>query len=189
MLLNKAGYPSTRNLSKPWRHVRRNEKTGKPKGVEVMHGHFLDQKDLDENDMPKIKAFTSVTNGTLGSPTSVGRGAPTMVLKVGTKSTPGKASQIKRKSSGGICGHMSNHEGTRAHRLAIEKGIEVWLKLGDVIAVGFDHKTKVPTQKVQVDLYNTIGLRLKDLLPEAEWKALWKRAMARQSTLRGRLLK
>lgn len=121
------GFPSKRNKDKPWRPLSR-KPDGTPKPMERIKCFHWD------HNTGEIKSYESTFNGTLGMITQIKRGAPSTVLKVGTKNTPGEGSNRKRKRffKENICHRIcanSRAEDARATRLILENKIRVRTKL------------------------------------------------------------
>lgn len=183
-LLNKAGYPSSRNLAKPFRHPRQLA-DGSPHPLDRMFGYREDKKNLDENGNPTIVKFSQITNGSLGMITMVKRGVPSIILKAGCKSTPGKSKQKAYKKPGSKVSRFGKYEHVAAHKVAVKNCIEAYLKLAESLALRFDLKTREGVTPIHQKLYATIGLRLKSLLSQDEWNALQARRDARVSSILG----
>lgn len=90
--LNKAGFPLTRNLAKPFRLPKLGP-NGEKRPPDYQQGHFL-QGD------GSIHPYVQTTTGCIGSMSTVGRGGVPFVLKVGTTNTPGKCFGRKTKNGG-----------------------------------------------------------------------------------------
>lgn len=181
-LLNKAGFTSKRNLAKPYRPISV-DKNGQPKPLETMRGHFI-------NKSGQITPYVSVTNGTRGSLSTVGRGGACIIIKAGkgkrdaetgTFSGPaGKSKARPRKSSGGLSAKIGKFEATRVERVRLENAIKRYRTL--YVRWALDQISAKAGEEMDRLEINVI----RPMLSPTEYSELLRRCEACANTIKGR---
>lgn len=131
---------------------------------------------------------TCDTSGKTGMLSKVKRGVPGMILKVGTKSTPGKSKAKPRKSRGGLCARINDSEHVIADGKMRKRKIKAWLRLHDShIKFLYDQK-KFRFSKHNGKLMDTLESIIHTRWPE-HYKEMLRTAEQRKKSLVGMLRK